>query len=149
MLRRLQPMEGNAMDVRHLTPAYAVSPQIDLPDLAQIKALGFTDVINNRPDGEIPPHLHTQQMQAAAVAAGLVFHVNPVIGGALSEANVQRQAEAIAGAKGAVLAYCASGNRSSIVWALAHRGKLPADDLIGAAAKMGYNLEHLRAVLEG
>lgn len=137
------------MDIRHLTPTYAVSPQIALEDLPQIKALGFTDVIDNRPDGEIPSALHTNAMQAAAQAAGLNFHVNPVIGGAITAENVGTQATAIAGAKGPVLAYCASGNRSSIVWALAHRGVVSADDLIGTAAKAGYNLEHLRPSLEG
>lgn len=135
------------MDIRHLTPTYSVSPQIDLGDLPRLKALGFTDIIDNRPDGEIPPALHTESMRAAAQAAGLTFHANPVIGGAITEENVATQAAAITGAAGPVFAYCASGNRSSIVWALAHRGKVAADDLIGTAAKAGYNLEHLRAVL--
>ncbi len=137
------------MDIRHLTPTYAVSPQIVLADFAALKAAGFTDVIDNRPDGEISPDIHTEAMRAAALAAGLVFHVNPVIGGAITQANVTAQAEAMAAAQGPVLAYCASGNRSSIVWALAHAGKKPADELIGTAAKFGYNLEHLRATLGG
>lgn len=137
------------MDIRRLTDSYAVSPMIALEDLAQIKALGFTDVINNRPDGEIATDVQTAAMQAAATALGLGFHINPVIGGALTEANVTAQAAAIASAKGPVLAYCASGNRSSIVWALAHAGKMTADELIGTAAKHGYNLEHLRAALGG
>jgi uncharacterized protein (TIGR01244 family) len=137
------------MDIRQLTPNYAVSPQIDLEDLAKAKAMGFTDIIDNRPDGEIPPSLHGAEMAAQARALGLVFHINPVIGGALTEANVTAQRAAMAVAKGPVLAYCASGNRSSIVWALVHRGEVSADDLIGTAAKAGYNLEHLRPMLQG
>jgi len=137
------------MDIRQLTDTYAVSPMIGLEDLSQIKALGFTDVINNRPDGEITPDVQTAAMQAAATAQGLNFHINPVIGGALTPENVQLQAAAMAGATGPVLAYCASGNRSSIVWALAHAGSTSADDLIGTAAKFGYNLEHLRPTLGG
>ena len=137
------------MDIRHLTPTYAVSPQIDLADLPQIRALGFTDVIDNRPDGEIPQPLHTNAMAIAASAAGLVFHANPVIGGAITAENVAAQKAAITGAVGPVFAYCASGNRSTIVWALAHSGEVAAEDLIGTAAKAGYNLEHLRAVLGG
>jgi uncharacterized membrane protein YedE/YeeE len=46
------------MDIRPLTPNYAVSPQIAIEDLPAIKAAGFTTVIDNRPDAEIPPHLH-------------------------------------------------------------------------------------------
>lgn len=136
------------MDIRRLTPDYAVSPQIAVEDLAAVKAAGFTTVIDNRPDGEIPAELHTPVMQAAAEALGLRFIANPVIGGALTLQNVQAQAEAMAGAPGPVFAYCASGNRCSIVWALTQAGSLPADELIGIPARFGYNLEHLRPQIE-
>jgi uncharacterized protein (TIGR01244 family) len=136
------------MDIRALTPAYAVSPQIDPSDLPTIKAAGYTTIINNRPDGEIPPHLHNDQMQAAAEALGLTFVTNPVIGGAMTMDNVDAQRAAITAATGPVFAYCASGNRSSVVWALAHAGQMPADDLIGIPARFGYQLDHLRPTLE-
>ncbi|MDN5787498.1 sulfur transferase domain-containing protein, partial [Pseudorhodobacter sp.] len=73
---------------------------------------------------------------------------NPVIGGGMTMENVTAQAHALAATNGPVLAYCASGNRSSVVWALAHAGKLPTDDLIGIPARFGYNLEGLRAQLD-
>jgi uncharacterized protein (TIGR01244 family) len=136
------------MDLRPLTPDYAVSPQIELADLAAIKAAGYTTVIDNRPDGEIPPHLQTAPMRAAAEALGLVFVANPVIGGALTMANVTAQGEAIAASTGPVLAYCASGNRSSVVWALANAGKRPVDELVGLPARFGYQLDHLRPQIE-
>ena len=56
--------------------------------------------------------------------------------------------ETITAATGPVFAYCASGNRSSVVWALAHAGQMPADDLIGIPARFGYQLDHLRPTLE-
>lgn len=136
------------MDIRHLTPDYAVSPQIAPEDMAAIAAQGFTTIIDNRPDGEIPADWHTAHMQAAAQAAGLRFVANPVIGGAMTMQNVEVQAEAIAAAPGPVLAYCASGNRSSVVWALAHAGRMPTDDLIGLPARHGYQLEGLRGQIE-
>jgi uncharacterized protein (TIGR01244 family) len=132
------------MDIRQITPGYAVSPQIALSDLAAIKAAGFTTVIDNRPDGEIPPDLHTDAMRAAAENLGLTFVANPVIGGAMTMENVAAQGAAIAAATGPVFAYCASGNRSSVVWALSQAGTMPADDLVGLPAKFGYQLEHLR-----
>lgn len=136
------------MDIRPLTPDYAVSPQIDPSDLPAIKAAGFAMVIDNRPDAEIPAPLHATTMQAAAQALGLAFVVNPVIGGALTLANVDAQRAAIAAATGPVLAYCASGNRSSVVWALSQAGHLPVEDLIAIPARHGYQLEHLRPQLE-
>jgi uncharacterized protein (TIGR01244 family) len=141
------PIPEPTMDIRPLTPDYAVSPQIDLVDLAPIKAQGFTTIIDNRPDGEIPPHLHTAAMRAAAETLGLSFVANPVIGGAMTMENVTAQGAAIAAAKGPVLAYCASGNRSSVVWALSQAAMRPVDELIGIPARFGYQLEHLRPQL--
>ena len=139
---------GTPMDIRAITPSYAVSPQIALEDLAAIKAAGYTTIINNRPDGEIPPHLHHAQMQAAAQALGLTYVQNAVIGGAMTEANVAQQGAAIAASDGPVFAYCASGNRSSVVWALSNAGKMSTDDLIGLPAKFGYQLEGLRGQID-
>jgi uncharacterized protein (TIGR01244 family) len=136
------------MDIRALTPDYAVSPQIEPSDLAAIKAAGYVTIIDNRPDGEIPPHLHTPVMQAAAEALGLTFVVNPVIGGQLTMDNVTTQSAAIAASPGPVFAYCASGNRCSIVWALANAGKRPVDELVGLPARFGYQLDHLRPQIE-
>ena len=136
------------MDIRALTPTYAVSPQIDPTDLPAIKAAGFTTVINNRPDGEIPGELHAAAMQTAAEVLGLTFVINPVIGGALTLENVLAQKAALESASGPVLAYCASGNRSSVVWALAHAGKRPTDELIAIPARFGYQLEGLRGQIE-
>jgi uncharacterized protein (TIGR01244 family) len=136
------------MDIRTITPDYAVSPQIDPADMAAIAAAGFRVVINNRPDTEIPATHHHPRMQAAAEAAGLAYVFNPVVGGALNEANIAAQGEAIAAATGPVLAYCASGNRSAVVWALSQAGARPADELIGLPARFGYRLEGLRPTLE-
>ncbi|WP_347310252.1 TIGR01244 family sulfur transferase [Defluviimonas sp. SAOS-178_SWC] len=137
------------MEIRYLTDDYAVSPQIAPEDVAAIRAAGFTTVIDNRPDGEIPPQLHTDPMRAAVEAAGLRFVVNPVIGGAISDQNVTAQRAAIDTAEGPVFAYCASGNRSSIVWAMSQAGRAPTDTLIETAARWGYNLEPFRPRIDG
>lgn len=136
------------MDIRALTPDYAVSPQIEPGDLPALKAAGYTCVIDNRPDGEIPPHLHAEAMRRAAEDLGLTFVANPVIGGMLTMDNVTAQRAAIKAATGPILAYCASGNRSSIVWALALAGTRPVDELVGLPARFGYQLDHLRPQIE-
>jgi uncharacterized protein (TIGR01244 family) len=135
---------STGMEFRPLTPRYTVSPQIEPADLSAIKAAGYSMIIDNRPDGEIPGHLHGHVMQQAAEAMGFEFVINPIIGGAMTDANVAAQAAAMAKAKGPVFAYCASGNRCSVVWALTQAGTLPADDLVGIPAKYGYRLDHLR-----
>jgi uncharacterized protein (TIGR01244 family) len=46
------------------------------------------------------------------------------------------------------VAYCASGNRSTIVWALGVAGEVPVDEILQCAAKNGYDLAWLRPQLE-
>lgn len=141
--------QGQSMDIRPLTESYAVSPQITPEDLAAVQAAGFTTVINNRPDAEIPPQLQNDVMQRAAEALGLTFVVNPIAGGGgITMQNVEVQRDAVLAAAGPVFAYCASGNRCSIVWALANAGARPTEELIGIPARFGYQLEHLRPQIE-
>ena len=146
--RLTQTTPRSKMEIRPLTPTYAVSPQIDPADLAAVKAAGYTTVIDNRPDGEIPSHLQTAVMKAAAEELGLAFVANPVIPGGLTMENVRIQSQTIADAPGPVFAYCASGNRCSVVWALVNAGTRSTDDLIRVPSKYGYNLEPLRGQID-
>lgn len=136
------------MDIRHLTDTYAVSPQITPQDVPALKAAGFSTIICNRPDAEIPADLQAARMRLAVEGQGMAFVNNPVISGALTMDNVAAQGAAIAAAAGPVLAYCASGNRSSVVWALSQAGMQPTDALITAGARFGYQLEGLRAQID-
>lgn len=135
------------MEIRPLTDSYAVSPQISPEDVPEIAAQGYEVVICNRPDAEVPVELKAGVLQAAVEAAGLRFVLNPVVGGALSMENVTAQRAALDG-DAKVLAYCASGNRSSIVWALANAGRAPTDELIGAGAKYGYQTAQFRDLID-
>ena len=148
---RLRPLDitpRSKMEIRALTPSYAVSPQIALSDMAAIKAAGFTTLIDNRPDGEIPGSLQTEAMRTAAEAAGLTFVAIPLMPGNITDANIKAQAAAAAASKGPVFAYCASGNRCSQVWAMMNAGAQPTDALIGIPARFGYQLEPLRARID-
>ena len=136
------------MDIRQLQPGYAVAPQIEPGDMAEIAAAGFGTVICNRPDGENPGHRASPEMRQAAEDAGLTFVFNPVTPGVLSDDNIRIQGAAISDAERPVLAYCASGNRSSIVWALSQAGVQPTETLVRAAADHGYNLEPYRTRID-
>lgn len=136
------------MDIRQITPQYAVSPQIDPADMKAIAAAGFKTVICNRPDEEIPPSHHANMMQAAAQEAGLHFVILPVTHMSLNAEIVARQRAALDASDGPVLAYCASGTRSSIVWSLGQAGERPSEEIIAATAKWGYDLRGLKAQLD-
>lgn len=135
------------MDIRQITPRYAVSPQIDPEDIAAIKAAGFTTVICNRPDEEVPPSHQANAVAAQAQAAGLAFHILPLTHQTMTPANVARQRALIEESQGPVLAYCASGTRCSVVWSLGQAGHLPVDQIMQATASAGYDLAGLRPQL--
>jgi len=137
------------MDIRRLTDTYAVSPQIAPADVAALKAAGFVSVICNRPDAEVPAGARADDVRAAAEAAGLRFVMNPIdhsVG--VTEDNIATQSAEMAAAGGPVFAYCASGNRCTIVWALAEAGRHDPEALIATAARFGYRLDGLRPALD-
>ncbi|WP_298431123.1 TIGR01244 family sulfur transferase [uncultured Jannaschia sp.] len=136
------------MDLRPLDDTTSVAPQLDPEDMAELAADGVTAIICNRPDGEVPPSHQAAAMQAAAEAAGLAFTFNPVAMPNLTLSAVEEQADAIDAAEGSVVAYCASGTRSAVLWALAMAGRMPANDILAATARAGYALEGLRPQIE-
>ncbi|KXV36079.1 oxidoreductase, partial [Gluconobacter oxydans] len=69
------------MPTRHLTDSYAVSPQIAVQDIADLKAEGFRTILCFRPDGEAPDQPEMTVIEEAAKEAGLAFAAIPVKAG--------------------------------------------------------------------
>ncbi|MEY8830495.1 TIGR01244 family sulfur transferase [Sedimentitalea sp. XS_ASV28] len=136
------------MDLRSLSPDYSVSPQISVEDVPALSEAGIKLVICNRPDSEVPPSHQAEAIGAAVRDAGLRFEVLPLTHQTMTPENVARQAELIASAGGPVLAYCASGTRCSVVWALGQAATRSADDILADVSAAGYQLEGLRPTLE-
>ena len=136
------------MDIRTLSPNYAVSPQIDPADVAAIAEAGFKTIICNRPDMENPPSHHANVIEAAATEAGLGFVVIPVTHQGMNMDMIVEQKNAIENSSGPTLAYCASGTRSSIVWALGQANEMSADDILAATSAAGYELGGMRPQLD-
>ena len=134
------------MDIRPITPAYAVSPQIAPDDVSAIADAGYVCVICNRPDAEIPPAVQADAIKAAVEAAGLTFVLNPVTHAGLNMEMVHAQREAAE--TGKTLAYCASGTRSSVVWALSQAGQMSTDEILQATTDAGYDLGGMRPQLD-
>lgn len=136
------------MDARVITPRYSVSPQISAEDLPAIAAAGYKMVICNRPDEEVPPSHQADTIRAAAEAAGLRFEALPLTHQTMTPENVAAQREFYESSEGPVLAYCASGTRSSVVWALGQASEMSADDILQKTAAAGYQLDGLRPALD-
>lgn len=136
------------MQINHITPDYAVSPQVAPEDFTQIAEAGFKTVICNRPDGENPASLHIDTMRTAAEAAGLVFEINPFPSPAMTEEHVHAQDALLAEAAKPVFAYCASGTRCSVVWSMVMAGKMDTDEILAAVRGAGYMLDGLRPQID-
>jgi len=136
-------------DFRQLTDDFWVSPQIGTGDVAEAKTLGVTLIVNNRPEGEAPEQVPGAAIEAAARAAGVEYRAIPVTHAGFSEEQVRAMTEAIEEAGGPVLAYCRSGTRSTLLWALAQaaRGEDP-DRIAAAAAGGGYDVTPVRALID-
>jgi uncharacterized protein (TIGR01244 family) len=127
-------------DFRRVTDALTVSPQITPDEARTAVAAGVVLIINNRPDAEAHGQPLADEIEAAARAAGADYLFNPVVGRPTPD-QARAQAEAVARAGGPVLAFCRSGNRSVMAWALgeAHGGR-DREELVRLAAAAGYDL---------
>jgi uncharacterized protein (TIGR01244 family) len=132
-----------------LTDTLFVSPQIDTDAVAEARDLGVTLIINNRPEGESEDQVSGPQIEAAARAIGLDYCAIPVTHSGFSQPQVDAMATALAGAKGNVLAYCRSGTRSTLLWALAQSKQGQAyEPLASAAAAAGYDLSPIHPLMD-
>jgi len=131
------------LEVKRINEQVSVAPQISVDDIGAIKAAGFTAIINNRPDGEAPDQPAGETIRYAAEAAGLTYYFIPLGREGVSPDMVEKTKAALEGSAGPVFAYCRSGTRSTTLWALSQAGKVPASEIISAAANAGYDMSHL------
>lgn len=126
---------------KHVTDDLSVAPQISLADVAEAARLGFTTLINNRPDGEEPGQPTSAQVEAAAREAGLAYAHIPVRGGP-GPAEVEAVRELVDAADGPVLAFCRSGTRSIVTWSIgqAQSGARSRGELVSLGREAGYDL---------
>jgi uncharacterized protein (TIGR01244 family) len=136
-------------DFRRLNENVLVSPQLALDDIAAAAALGVTTIVNNRPDGEEPSAPQGDAVEAAAGAAGLNYVAIPVGHSGFSEPQVDAMIAALEQAEGPILAYCRSGTRSTLLWALASakQGEDP-ETIAQTAAQAGYDVSPIRSLID-
>lgn len=134
---------------RKLTDAVMVAPQIGTETVSAAAAEGVTLVINNRPEDESTDQTAGPDIEAAVREAGMDYIAIPVTHAGFAEWQVTAMADALDNAEGKVLAYCRSGTRSTLLWALARasRGDHPAV-LAEQAADAGYDLTPITTMMD-
>jgi len=127
---------------------YHVSPQIEPHQIAEIAANGFVKIICNRPDMEVPPFHSSSVMADLAKENNMEFHLLELTPEMMTPATAAIQRNLILNCKGPVLAYCASGTRCSLLWAIgeANAGTDPSFILAKTLAA-GYDFSNFESSL--
>lgn len=134
---------------RKLNDTVFASPQIGIEDIALARAQGIRTIINNRPEDESDDQTPGPEIEVAAHEAGLAYIAIPITHAGFSEAQVKAMVEALESSPGPVLAYCRSGTRSALLWALAEarRGGNP-QKIAAQAAEAGYDISPVRPLVD-
>ena len=132
-----------------LTENVVISPQLAIEDIAAAAELGISTIVNNRPDGEESLAPQGDEIATAAAAAGLNYVAIPVSHAGFSEPQVDAMIAALEQADGPILAYCRSGTRSTLLWALAaaKQGEAP-ESIALTAAQAGYDISPIRTMID-
>ena len=126
---------------RQLDDKTLVNGQISPEDIEALKALGVTLIVNNRPDGEDVGQPESGDIEAAAKAAGIDYRHVPIARG-LGPSDIEAMREAMHSAgEGKMFAFCRSGNRSTLAWAVAKsEDGVPSEQLHRQANDAGFDL---------
>lgn len=136
------------MDIRTLTPELSVAPQISPDDVAQLAAAGFRSIVCNRPDNEEEGQIAFADIARVANAHGLQAAHLPVISGQVQDDQAMQMAGALAELPTPVLAFCRTGTRSTMLWALSQAGRQPTEHILTTAKTANYDLEAMRNRLD-
>jgi len=126
---------------RQLDDKTLVNGQIAPEDIPALKEAGVTLIVNNRPDGEDAGQPKSDDIEAAAKAAGIEYRHVPIARG-MGPSDIEAMREAIhAAGDGKMFAFCRSGNRSTLAWAVARsEDGVPTEELHRQANQAGFDL---------
>lgn len=131
------------MDAKKVSPDLSVTQQVQLNEIESAAAEGFRSIIINRPNGESADQPDHADVEAQAKKCGIDVRYIPVIPGKITDADITGFAQALQEMPGPVLAYCKTGTRSIMLWALSQAGNLPTDVILKTAQEAGYDLSGL------
>jgi len=136
------------MVFRQLDEKTLVSGQISIADMDEARRHGVTMIVNNRPDGEDAGQPTSAEICKAAEAAGIAYRHVPIVRG-MGPTDIEAMRDAMHEAKGGkLLAYCRSGNRSTLAWAIARREDgARREELEACAEAAGFSLAPIQHLL--
>ena len=134
--------------LRKLDECTLISGQLQPGDLAALRELGITMIVNNRPDGEDADQPPSAAIEQAARDAGIEYRHVPIRRG-IGPADVELMQEAMRDCgNGKMLAFCRSGHRSALAWAVAKAAEgTPAGEVQRLAAEAGVDISPVAHLL--
>ena len=131
------------MQLNKIIEDYVVSEQITPDDINTIKKAGFKTIFCNRPNNEENNQITVESIEKVAEESGIKFIHQPVIGGQITQADVDQFSDYYDASEKPIFAYCRTGTRSSMLWALSESGKRSVEEILKLTSKAGYNLNNL------
>jgi len=127
------------MPIFQLTETLSVAAQVTPQDIPNIAAQGFSTVVCNRPDAEVPDQASMDAIEAACNDANVLFVRYPVDALNFPGPDLEGLGEPFDDAGQRVLAYCRTGTRCANLW-VATRSEEERQAAIQVAREIGFDL---------
>ena len=128
------------MDIRPIDERISVAPQITPADTAELASQGYKTLVANRPDNEEPGQPSMSALETAAREHGLKWVYMPVDSSNILDSDVDQFDDMIRNADTPVLAFCRSGTRCTVLWALSSARYEPVNEIVEKARHAGYDI---------
>jgi len=132
---------------KKLSDDVSVFMQVFPEQIDFIKQSGFKTIINNRPDMEKSGQPFADDIEKLAREAGLNYVHLPMNPGQITPELIASMADVFKNSDGPVLAHCASGVRSTILWCFVNVRDMGVDGVLSAAMAAGMGVEKIRPAL--
>ena len=138
------------MNLATLSDDLYVAAQLQAADVAELAGLGVKHLICNRPDHEEMGQLNLADIEAIAAEHGMDVTYVPITMNSLSMDDVEAFGAWYAQDSAPKAAYCRSGTRSSLLWALSQvaAGKISAAAAQAAVSKTGRDVSNAAGLLQ-
>jgi len=132
------------VDFVHVTPDFAIGPQIAAADFAPLRAAGFASILNARPDDEDGDYLSSAEAEKLARDHGFSYFHSPTENHSIFEPEIiDRFEQALVELPTPIFSHCKSGTRAAILWALVAARHREVEEVIATLRAAGQELDFL------
>ena len=135
------------MHLRRLEHDFYVADQLQPADLRALADRGIRSILNNRPEGEGADQPAGTLIEGQARALGMAYDAVPIAGRSVGAKERRRFRRVVAALPRPICAYCRTGVRSMLGWALTELEAKGTNAVLNAVAGAGFETEWLRSAI--